>query len=109
MRENIQFKIRDDISVFIPHVMESLFVAINTNKDKTYLILGIMLRPNTAPRADMDIFMSKFNDINEIISKGKKRFYLWGILISIYSNIMFTKRNTFLDNILIPHLMTKLI
>ena len=52
--------------------MESLFVEINTNKNKTTIIIGMIYRPNTAPRADMDIFMSTLNDINEIISKEKK-------------------------------------
>ena len=102
IRENIQFKIRDDISVFIPHVMESLFVEINTNKNKTTIILGMIYRPNTAPRADMDIFMSTLNDINEIISKEKKTSYLMGDFnIDLLKFTAHQKTNAFLNSMLI--------
>ena len=45
---------RDDLSVFIPHVIESVFFEIQINERKT-IIVGVVYRPNTQPRADIDI------------------------------------------------------
>ena len=49
LKDNINFKILEDISVFMPHVFESLFVeAIPTQKTPT--MLDVIFRPNSAPR-----------------------------------------------------------
>ena len=48
IKDVVNFKIRDDISVFIPHVFESLFVELKT-KSKKNTIVGVIYRPNTAP------------------------------------------------------------
>ena len=68
---------RDDLSVFIPHVIESVFFEIQINERKT-IIVGVVYRPNTQPRADIDIFMQKIIEIQSIIKEENKISYLMG-------------------------------
>ena len=61
INSNFTYVKRDDLSVFIPHVIESVFFEIQINERKT-IIVGVVYRPNTQPRADIDIgflFMQK--------------------------------------------------
>ena len=44
------------ISIFIPYVFESKFVLID-NQNKP-IIVGVVYRSNSAPRADVDMFIS---------------------------------------------------
>ena len=74
---------RDDLSVFIPHVTESVFLKIQINERKT-IIVAVVYRPNTQPRADIDIFMQKIIEIQSIIKYENKIAYLWEISILIY-------------------------
>ena len=71
VKDDVYFKIRDDISVFIPHVFECLFVELKT-KSKKKTIVGVIHRPNTAPKADIDVFSSTLYDIMDIINKENK-------------------------------------
>ena len=64
--------VRHDLSVCIPHVFESLFVEINMNSNMKSIV-GIIYRPNTQPRADVDIFSSTLFDLMEIINLEKKK------------------------------------
>ena len=66
---------RDDLSVFIPHVIESVFFEIQINERKT-IIVGVVYRPNTQPRADIDIFMQKIIEIQSKIKEENKVSYL---------------------------------
>ena len=68
---------RDDLSVFIPNVFESIFVEINNGKSKN-LIVGIIYRPNTFPLADMDIFSNTLFDIMDMINKENKTSVIMG-------------------------------
>ena len=70
IKDNINFKIRDDISVFIPHVFESLFIEMKT-KSRKNTIVGVIYRPNTAPKADVDIFSATMFNIMDNINKGQ--------------------------------------
>ena len=56
IQERLQYDIRPDLSVFIPNVFESLFAEIHI-QNKT-ISVGVVYRPNTAPQADIDIFMN---------------------------------------------------
>ena len=58
IKDNINFKIRDDLSTFIPHVYESLFIEISTSSKNN--IVGVIYRPNTQPRADLEVFFTNF-------------------------------------------------
>jgi len=77
INDNIYFNKRDDLSVFIPHVFESIFVEIKT-KAKEYVVIGIIYRPNTAPKADLDIFTHTLAELNDIIASENKCLLLLG-------------------------------
>lgn len=97
IKDTVQFNVRNDISVFIPHVIETLFVEVQTN-GKT-IVVGIIYRPNTAPRADIDIFTSTIYDINNIIMKEKKTSFLIGDFnIDLLKFTSHEKTNMFLNN-----------
>jgi len=62
IREDINFKIREDIGVFTPHIFESICITIiNPNGKNT--VMGLIYRPNTEPRVDIDIFSPTLFDI----------------------------------------------
>jgi hypothetical protein len=85
VRNDLQFKIREDLSVFIPHIFESLFIEIFTNdKSNTNQIVGVIYRPNTQPRADMDIFTQTLYSIMDLINDEKSSVLLWVISILTY-------------------------
>ena len=71
IKDSIQFHIREDLSVFIPHVFESVFVAINTNSNKKSII-GVMYKPNTQPYADIDVFTSTLFELMALINSERK-------------------------------------
>ena len=54
VKDNINYKIRDDISVFIPLVFESIFLEISNQSTKNEIV-RILNRTNTEPHADIDI------------------------------------------------------
>ena len=54
--------IRDDFSVFIPHVCESLFIALLPKNGK-HTIIGVIYRSNTFPRADIDVFTTTILEV----------------------------------------------
>ena len=53
---SLEYKRRNDLSIFIPHVIETLFVEIKIKHRS--IICGSIYRPNTAPKADIDIFLT---------------------------------------------------
>ena len=77
IKDSIQFHIREDLSVFIPHVFESVFVEINTNSNKKSII-GVIYRPNTQPRADIDVFSSTLFELMALINYERKSCVLMG-------------------------------
>ena len=98
IKENIPFKIRDDLSVFIPHIFESLFVEINSQNGKS--IIGIIYRPNTAPKADLDIFTNTLNDILDIINTERKHSIIMGDMnIDLLKIDVHQKTNDYLESL----------
>ena len=77
VKDKLNYTIRDDISVFIPHVFESVFIEI-INKTERNLIVGVIYRPNTEPHADMDIFSSNIEDIMDTIQHEHKQCMIMG-------------------------------
>jgi hypothetical protein len=71
IKETIDFKIRNDLSVFIPHVYESVVVEILPQSGKK-IIVAVIYRPNTAPRADMDLFTTTLHGIIDQINMENK-------------------------------------
>ena len=54
IKNSITYKIREDLSIFIPHITESLFIECEL-QNKHKVIVGVIYRPNSAPKADLDI------------------------------------------------------
>ena len=99
IKESINFKVRHDLSVFIPHVFESLFVEINMNSNMKSIV-GIIYRPNTQPRADVDIFSSTLFDLMAIINLEKKKCVMMGDLnIDLIKFKLHDKTYEYIENI----------
>ncbi len=99
IREHINYKICEDLSIFVPHVIERLFVEIecSTSKNK---IVGIVYRPNTQPRADIDIFSSSIYDIMDLINRANKIGVVMGDFnIDLLKCSEHGKTNEYLDNV----------
>jgi hypothetical protein len=62
IKDSVTYTLREDLSVFIPHVFESLFIEV-TNKHHKNQIVGVIYRPNTAPKSDLNIFSTTYLEI----------------------------------------------
>ncbi len=98
---NISFTIREDLSVFIPHIYESLFVEINsTNKHMETQIVGVIYRPNSQPRADMDIFSTTILEVMDMINSEMKKCIIMGDCnIDLLQYSKNDKINDYIDNV----------
>ena len=77
VKNSIDFKKRDDLSVFIPHVIETIFMEIRYSHNEV-TIVGTIYRPNTQPLADLDIFLTSIKEVTEIIHNEGKKMILMG-------------------------------
>ena len=108
INERHSYTQRGDLTVFIPHIFESIFVeVINTNSKNT--IIGVIYRPNTLPYADLDIFVDALTEIINVISNENKTIYLMGDFnIDLLKFGTHKKNNDFIDSIvtqgLLPHI-----
>jgi hypothetical protein len=99
VKQNVQFKIREDLSIFIPHVFESIFIEVLSNTNKN-TIVGVIYRPNTQPKADMDIFTSTLFDLMNIINVEKKKSTIMGDFnIDLLKYNSHDKTNNYVDNL----------
>ena len=80
VKESIHFEIRQDLSILIPNVIESLFIEYETYSHKKSIV-GVIYRPNTPPKADLDLFITKMNNTLEKIDAEKKKLFYWVMLI----------------------------
>ena len=62
VNEQFKFEVLEHISIFEPHVFESIFIKVYTSKNN-YNIIGNIYRPNTAPRANIKKFNNILSDI----------------------------------------------
>ena len=76
IRDKHKYKIRHDLSLFIPHVFESIFIEL-TFRGKQ-VIIGNIYRPNTYPQADIDIFINTMNDLQQLLAAEHKESYIMG-------------------------------
>lgn len=60
--DGLDYEILDNLSVFEPNFFESLFLKINTGRNK-FFIIGNIYRPNTGPTANLKLFIDKLNTI----------------------------------------------
>ena len=98
IKESYSYTVRDDLSVFIPHVIETLFVEFKISETKK-AVLGVIYRPNTAPKADLNIFTTTLLEIINLINNEHKQCILMGdfnIDLLQYNNHNAT--NNFLDD-----------
>ena len=99
VKEHIHFKVREDLSIFIPHVFESIFIEFDS-QNVNPSIVGVIYRPNTPPRADVDIFASTMSDICDIINREKKYCVIMGDMnIDLLKFGTHGKTNDYLDNL----------
>ena len=70
IKDTLNYTIREDISVFIPNVCETLFIEIINNGRN--VIVGVLYRPNSEPLADIDIFSNNLEEIMDIIHNENK-------------------------------------
>ncbi len=99
MKNDLNYKIREDISVFIPHVFESLFVEIINTKERN-MIVGVIYRPNTEPRADLDIFSSNMETIMDTINNNNMSSLIMGDMnVDILTFQNHRRTNEYLDGI----------
>ena len=94
--------------MFIPHVIESVFFEIQINECKT-IIVGVVYRPNTQPRADIDIFMQKIIEIQSIIKEENKVSYLMGDFnIDLLKVNIHAKTNEFVNYVISQGFLPKI-
>ena len=99
IKDDINFKIRKDLSVFIPHVFESVFIEIDSNSEKSRIV-GIIYRPNNPPRADVDIFSVTLYEILDTINRENKYGVIMGDFnIDLLKFGSHCKTSDYLDNI----------
>jgi len=101
IKEGIDYRVRDDLSVFIPHVYESLFIEIPSKSHKPNHIVGVVYRPNTPPRANMDIFTNTFHVTMNIINTENKTSVIMGDLnIDLLKYYTHDNTNEFVDQVI---------
>ena len=106
--ETFTYSKREDLSIFIPHVFESIFFELQAAKRKP-IIVGVIYRPNSHPRADLDFFTRTVLYIQDKISSENKIAYLMGDFnINLLNVATHQKTNDFIDNViaqgLIPYI-----
>ena len=99
IKESHKYKVRDDLSIFIPHVIESKCIEIILNKKN--IIIGTIYRPNTLPKADVDIFSHTMNDLQDVLGRENKDAYIIGDMnIDLLNFSNHRKTGDYLENIL---------
>ena len=96
------------MSICIPHVIESIFIEVQNNRSKPFIV-GIIYRPNTFPLADLDRFISELLEVQSKIASENKIAYLMGDYnINLLKFNTHQKTNDFIDNVIsqgfIPHI-----
>ena len=108
VKDHLNYFRREDLSIFIPHVIESIFIEVQNNRSKPFIV-GIIYRPNTFPLADLDRFISELLEVQSKIASENKIAYLMGDYnINLLKFNTHQKTNDFIDNVIsqgfIPHI-----
>ena len=99
IKDNINYNVREDISVFTPHIFESLFIEI-IQQNKKNTVVGVIYRPTTEPRADIDIFASTLFDLMDLVNIETKHCVIMGDMnIDLLKFGYHNKTSDHLDNI----------
>lgn len=100
IKENLVYKIRNDLGVFIPHIFESIFIEITNTQGKN-VIVGVVYRPNSGPHADLDIFSYTMQDIMDTIQHENNSCVIMGDMnIDLLKCDNHSKTNEYLDNVI---------
>ena len=98
INSKFNYVVRKDLSIFLPHIFESLFIECIVNKKKT--IVGVVYRPNTPPKADLDIFSFHLIELMEMISLETKNCIIMGdINIDFLNESSHSKTSEIVDNV----------
>ena len=98
VKETINFKMRDDLSIFIPHIIETIFIEMTI--DHKNMVCGVIYRPNTLPKADLDIFTTTlFEIVDKITNENKSLLLLGDFNIDLLKYETHNKTNDFVDNL----------
>lgn len=76
IKNDLQYILRTDLSIFIPNIFESIFIEIQWNKKS--LLIGTVYRPNTPPKADIDIFNHSLYELQNHINIDNKQSIIMG-------------------------------
>ena len=80
-------------------MFESIFVEITSHNGKN-LVIGTIYRPNTYPKADLDIFTHTINELMESLAKENKEIYIMGDMnIDLLKYNEHAKTDEYLNNI----------
>lgn len=77
IKDSFSYIKRHDLSIFIAHVIETIFVEIQLPHKKN-IVIGNIYRPNTQPKADINTFCNKLFEIINIINNENKTIILMG-------------------------------
>ncbi len=106
IRDSKDYKIREDLNVFILHIFESLFVEI-IKKSSRNLIVGVVYRSDTEPHADLDIFQCPDKAHNEFMNLYIDAFNTSFPIIEIPCKTAYLKREPWCTSGLIELSKTK--
>ena len=97
IKNTYKYKIRHDLSIFIPNIFESIFVELTIHN--RHIIIGTVYRPNTYPNADIDVFMTTMLELQNLISKENKEIHIMGDMnIDLLKYSQHSKTGTYLEN-----------
>ena len=99
IKNDLKYEVKDEYSVFIPHIIETLFIEV-TNIGSKPITLGVIYRPNTLPKADLDVFIKTISDLLEMFNNQDRNVILMGDFnIDLLKFDINNKTNDFLNDI----------
>ena len=94
--DRYEFQIIDKLSVFIPHVFESITIKIKVSKSK-FIILCNVYRPNSGPLANINTFNNHLEDLLKNINNDPSLNNFHDLILTGDFNIDLLKSNAHID------------
>ena len=99
IKDNINYKVREDISVFTPHIFESLFIEIIQQNEKKTQLLSLFTG-QILNHEHIDIFAATLFDLMGLVDKDTKHCVIMGDMnIDLLEFGFHNKTSDYLDNI----------
>ena len=110
IKDNINFNVREDLSFYILHVFESIFIETISNIDHyPNSVFGVIYRPNTQPKADVDLFTNTLFELLDKINNERKKCIISGDFnIDLLKYDTHEKTNNFVDGVLARSFLTQI-